>query len=260
MMIAVLGKIKGRLPEFPNMIFANSLFSAPSICAMISPFAAFLPDELPGQGDKMRRKEFEVKDQTLLEEVLRKAEVGYLAFNGTDGWPRITPLNFVFDGRILWHSAIAGERYECLQQDPRATFAVVSVQCYIPSHFTSEENATAASSAFKSVQVQGKCKVIDDPEEKCTVLNLLMHKYQPERRYREITPQDPLYQKVLQATAVYSLAVEKMVGKFKLAQNKSEADRGKIAAKMQERKGPADGTIAEEILKTLGGKEDRPKS
>ena len=219
-----------------------------------------MPDELPGQGDAMRRKEFEVKDQTLLEEVLKNAEVGYLAFNGTDGWPRITPLNFVFDGRILWHSAVAGERYECLQQDPRATFAVVSVQCYIPSHFTSEENATAASSAFKSVQVQGKCRAIDDPEEKCAVLNLLMHKYQPEGRHREISPQDPLYLKVLQATAVYALEVEKMVGKFKLAQNKSEADRRKIAAELQERRAPADGIIAEEILKTLEGKEDRPKS
>src|SRR4030042_6746788 len=110
----------------------------------------------------MRRKEFAVKDQESLEEVRKNAEVGYLAFNGADGWPRITPLNFVFDGRILWHGAIAGERYECLQQDPRATFAVVSVQRYIPSYFASEENAPAATAAFKSMPGGGHGRAMYD--------------------------------------------------------------------------------------------------
>jgi len=208
----------------------------------------------------MRRKEFAVKDQELLAEVLKNAEVGYLAFNGADGWPRITPLNFVFDGRILWHGAVAGERYECLQKDPRATFAVVSVQRYIPSHFTAEENATAATAAFKSVQVRGKCRTIDDPEEKCTILNQLMDKYQPEGRYRRISPGDPLYLKVLPATGVYALAVEEVIGKFKLAQNKSGTDRRKIVAQLRGKGAPADLIIAEEILKTLTGNEDQPKS
>ncbi len=213
-----------------------------------------------GGGGSMRRKEFAVKDQESLAEVLKNAEVGYLAFNGADGWPRITPLNFVFDGRILWHGAVAGERYECLQQDPRATFAVVSVQRYIPSHFASEENAAAATTAFKSVQVRGKCRAIDDPEEKCAVLNQLMQKYQPEGRYKKISPGDPLYLKVLPAAGVYALMVEEIIGKFKLVQNKSEADRKKIVAQLQERGAPADLIIAEEILKTLKGNEDQPKS
>ncbi|MBM4333520.1 MAG: pyridoxamine 5'-phosphate oxidase family protein [Deltaproteobacteria bacterium] len=199
----------------------------------------------------MRRKEFEVIERELIEDVLNTAEVGYLAFNGAEGWPRITPLNFVYDGRILWHGAAAGERYECLQIDPRATFCAVSVQCYLPSHFVSEENGTAASAAFKSVDVRGKCLAIDDPEEKCAVLNQLMQKYQPEGRFRSISPGDPLYMKILPATGVYALVVEEAVGKFKLVQNKAEADRRKIAAKLKERGALADLIIAQEILKTL---------
>ena len=99
----------------------------------------------------MRRKEFEIRDGQLIDEVLRSAQIGYLSFNGPDGWPRVTPLNFIFDGRILWHGAIAGERSECLKKDPRATFVAVSVELYLPSHLISEENATGASVAFKSV-------------------------------------------------------------------------------------------------------------
>jgi len=202
----------------------------------------------------MRRKEFKAQDPKAIEEVLRATEIGYLAFNGPDGWPRVTPLNFVYDGRVLWHGAVAGERFECLKKNPKAAFSAVSLQAYLPSHFTSEESAMGASVAFQSVIVRGACKIIEDPEEKCRILNLLMDKYQPEGMYKKITPKDPLYEKILQATAVYALFPEEMVGKFKLAQNKNEVDRLKIINKLKERGSPADLRIAEEIQKTLMSK------
>jgi len=197
----------------------------------------------------MRRKDFEVKDRERLEGVLKKAEFGYLAFNGADGWPRITPVNFEYDGRVLWHGAIAGERFDCLQKDPRATFSTVAVQVYLPSHLLSEESATGATVAFQSVQIRGRCQTITDPQERCTILNQIMDKYQPEGRYRKLTPDAPLYTKVLAATGVFFLSVEEMTGKFKLAQNKTEEDRKKIASWLLARGLPVDRIIAEEILK-----------
>jgi nitroimidazol reductase NimA-like FMN-containing flavoprotein (pyridoxamine 5'-phosphate oxidase superfamily) len=201
----------------------------------------------------MRRKEFEAKDQKSLEEVLKTAEIGSLSFNGPDGVPRITPLNFVYDGRILWHGAIAGERFECLKKDPRATFCAISAQSYVPSHLLSEENATNATAAFKSVIVRGRCQIIEGPREKCAILNALMEKYQPEGRFRRVTPDDPLYVKVLTATGVFALRVEEMAGKFKLAQNKPEEARKRIAEWFLRRGLPADRLLAEEIQKTLKG-------
>lgn len=200
----------------------------------------------------MRRKEFEVKDRQLIEEVLNKAPAGYLAFNGADGWPRITPLNFVYeDGWIYWHGAVAGERFNCLREDPRAVFAAVLLPLYIPSYFAAEENATAATSTFKSVIARGRVSSLIDPEEKCQVLNKLMAKYQPEGKYRKITPNDQFYAKILPATGVYGLRVEEMVGKFKFAQNKSVEDRKKIISKLKERGEAMDLIVAEEIEKTL---------
>lgn len=76
-----------------------------------------------------------------------------------------------------------------------------------------------------------------------------MEKYQPEGRYKKISPPDPLYRKVLDATAIYALEAEEMVGKFKFAQKMSEMDRKKIAAKLKERGSPTDLIIADEILK-----------
>jgi nitroimidazol reductase NimA-like FMN-containing flavoprotein (pyridoxamine 5'-phosphate oxidase superfamily) len=199
----------------------------------------------------MRRKEFEALDPKGLEEVLKSAEIGSLCFNGPDGFPRITPLNFVYDGRILWHGAVAGERFDCLLRDPRATFCAVAAQAYVPSHLLSEENATNATAAFKSVIVRGRCQAIDDPGEKCAVLNALMDKYQPEGRFRRVTPDDPLYVKVLAATGVFALQAEHRTGKFKLAQNKPAEARKKIADWLPSRGLPQDLLIAGEIRKTL---------
>jgi nitroimidazol reductase NimA-like FMN-containing flavoprotein (pyridoxamine 5'-phosphate oxidase superfamily) len=199
----------------------------------------------------VRRKEFEVSDQSRIEEVLKSAEIGYLAFNGADGWPRMTALNYAYDGRILWHGAVAGERFESLKKDPRATFFAVSLQTYLPSYFLFEEDASGSSVAFKSVTVRGRCQLIEDPEEKCVVLNLLMEKYQPEGRYRRLSAEEEMYKKVLRMTSAFALIPETMTGKFKFAQQKSEEERRQIAAKLRERGNPADLLVAEEIMRTF---------
>ena len=200
----------------------------------------------------MRRKEFEVVEKSRIEEVLRRAEIGYLAFNGADGWPRVTALNYAYDGRILWHGAVAGERFECLKRDPRASFFAVSLQAYLPSHFLSEEDATGSSVAFKSVAVRGKCRFIEDQTEKCAILNLLMEKYQPEGRYRRLSPEEEMYKKVLRATGVFALIPATMTGKSKFSQQKTEDERRRIAAKLKERGDPSDLMVADEIMRTLG--------
>jgi len=208
---------------------------------------------MQGKGEEaVRRKEFEVADKSRIQDILKSAEIGYLAFNGADGWPRVTALNFAYDGRVLWHGAAAGERFECLKKDPRATFFTVSLQTYLPSYFLFEEDASGSSVAFKSVAVRGRCRFIEEPAEKCEILNLLMDKYQPEGKYRKLTPEDSMYQKVLRMTAVFALTPESVTGKFKFAQQKSEEDRRRIAAKLRERGNPADLLVAEEMIKTIG--------
>jgi len=187
-----------------------------------------------------------------MEEVLKSAEIGHLAFNGPDGWPRVSALNYAYDGRILWHGAVAGERFESLKKDPRASFFAVSLQTYLPSYFLFEEDASGSSVAFKSVTVRGQCQFIENPEEKCAVLNLLMEKYQPEGRYRRLSPEDEMYKKVLRATGVFALVPETMAGKFKLAQQKSEEDRRQIASRLRERGNASDLLVADEMMTNLG--------
>jgi uncharacterized protein len=99
--------------------------------------------------------------------------------------------------------------------------------------------------------VRGRCRFIEDPTEKCAVLNLLMEKYQPEGRYRRLSAEDEMYKKVLRMTGAFALIPETMAGKFKFAQQRSEDDRRKIAAKLRERGNPSDLLVAEEMMRTL---------
>ena len=138
------------------------------------------------------------------------------------------------------------------EKDPRATFFAVSLQTYLPSHFLSEETATGSSVAFKSVAVRGRCEFVENPEEKCAILNLLMEKYQPEGKYKEITPEDEMYKKVLRATGVFALIPESTTGKFKFAQQMNEEERAQLAAKLRERGNPSDLLVADEMMRTLG--------
>ena len=59
----------------------------------------------------MRRKACEVNNPEKIKKILSSVPVGRLATNGADGYPYITPVNFVFyEERIYFHSAPKGEK------------------------------------------------------------------------------------------------------------------------------------------------------
>ncbi len=57
--------------------------------------------------------------------------------------------------------------------------------------------------------------------------------------------------KVLKVTAIYALIPEQITGKFKLAQNKTEAERKRIISRLRERGAPMDLKVADAIQKAL---------
>ena len=66
----------------------------------------------------MRRQQSEITDPAKIEKVLNAATIGRMATLGTDGYPYITPVNFVFyKGGIFFHCAPQGA--EAGQHRPR---------------------------------------------------------------------------------------------------------------------------------------------
>ena len=58
----------------------------------------------------MRRKDKEIKERVVMEEILREQDVGRLA-TAVDGVPYIVPINYVYkEGKIIFHSHKEGKK------------------------------------------------------------------------------------------------------------------------------------------------------
>ncbi|WP_410771939.1 pyridoxamine 5'-phosphate oxidase family protein [Fontibacillus sp. BL9] len=171
----------------------------------------------------MRRKEFEVEDAHEIEEFLREMSFGFLGTVGEDGWSRVTPLNFAYDGHCFYfHGSLAGEKMKHLAHDPRVSFTVAKEYAIIPSYFTDPNLACPASAFFKSVMVRGRAEKVQSLEEKAVALTLFMEKLQPEGGYDPILADDPQYAGHLKSVSVFKIVPEAISGKFKFGQNMNE--------------------------------------
>ena len=200
----------------------------------------------------MRRNEFHVANRLEAITILELAHVGYLGFVREDGWPRVVPLNFVFhDGRIYFHGAAEGEKYDILKKSPKVAFSANVPYSLIPSYWFSSTMACPATQLFKSVHIRGIAEVVEDLDEKARALTAIMKKYQPDGKHDPIDPRNADYQGHLQKTAAFRIRIEEMAIKEKFGQNLSAASREELAQKLDKRGFPIDRRTAEEIRKTL---------
>ena len=73
----------------------------------------------------MRRKHCEVTDPREINRILSSTNIGRLATSGADGYPYITPVNFIWrEGKIYFHSATVGEKLDNLAREPKVCFEV----------------------------------------------------------------------------------------------------------------------------------------
>ena len=76
-------------------------------------------------------REMRLKEQALsqdeIEKVLTTAANGTLAVFGEDGYPYSVPVNFVYkDGKIYFHGAAEGYKYDCLSKNGNVSFSIIS--------------------------------------------------------------------------------------------------------------------------------------
>jgi nitroimidazol reductase NimA-like FMN-containing flavoprotein (pyridoxamine 5'-phosphate oxidase superfamily) len=152
----------------------------------------------------VRRQEKEMKTRKHAEEILNRAQVGRLGTISRDGTPMIKPLNFLYhNGKIYFHSAVEGEKMDHLAFGSRVCFEVEEALGYVPASGSPCE----ANFLFRSVILEGRARILEDPEEKITILTELTEKYQPGARLR------PLSKRMVQGVAVVEIVVEKITGK-----------------------------------------------
>jgi uncharacterized protein len=117
----------------------------------------------------MRRKEKEISDFTLIEEVIAKAHICRIAFS-TNDMPYIVPVNFGYKDRVLYfHSSCEGKKLDMLTINPN-----VCIQFDTDISIIKTENICNWSTKYKSVIAYGKASIVNDEKEKQLALNLLV--------------------------------------------------------------------------------------
>jgi uncharacterized protein len=98
-------------------------------------------------------------------EIMARADHGFLATVGEDGWPYAVPVNHVLAGDLLYfHCALSGHKLENLAREERVAYSAIASSEILPKEVTTH---------FESAIVFGRANIVEDAAEKRRALDLL---------------------------------------------------------------------------------------
>lgn len=120
----------------------------------------------------MRRKDREVTDQKIIDEIFAAAGVCRIAMVD-NGEPYIVPLNYGYRNNVLYvHSAAEGRKIEILKRNSRVCFEIES-----PSEIIKHAEPCHWGTKSRSLIGYGFIKIISDYQQKKLGLDIIMEHY-----------------------------------------------------------------------------------
>jgi uncharacterized protein len=120
----------------------------------------------------MRRKDKEITDPSMLEEIIQSAKVCRVGFS-VDGQPYIVPMSFGYQDNILYfHCATEGRKLECIKKNPNVCFEFDEAVEPI-----SQEKACRWSMKYKSIIGYGRVEFVGGAREKRHAFEIIMRQY-----------------------------------------------------------------------------------
>ena len=190
----------------------------------------------------------EIKSYEKIKEFLNEEHIGRMSSIDVNGFPQISPMNFVFlNDAVYMHSHVKGEKLDNISKNNKVGFETDRELEFLPSYFEDPCDASLADTLYISVVIKGIASLVSDRDEKTLALNGLMEKYQPEGHY------DPLQSdmRVLDAVSVIKVTPQILHGKYKIGQNMNSNDRMDLAQKILKKNSPT----AKITLKIMGFEE-----
>jgi predicted FMN-binding regulatory protein PaiB len=183
---------------------------------------------------------------------VREQEMGRLVTVSADGAPHIGLYPFAYEGSTIEvHLNRADEQIAALEAHPQCVFEVDDVLGVIPSYWVHPENAVMATAYHRTVIFDCQASVSEDAAVLAEQQKRLLARYQPEGRFRPVTPADPLYRGAIGLIAAVRMKIRARRVKFKLGQNRSPEVRGKIASELRKRGRPNDARAADALQWTI---------
>jgi hypothetical protein len=149
----------------------------------------------------MRRKDKEITDRRIIDELLKTARVCRIALVDA-GEPYIVPVNYGYrDNALYIHSAAAGRKMDILRRNNRVCFEIES-----PAATIQHPEACHWGTRARSLIGYGRVEIITDREEKRRGLDIIM-------AHHGKTDANLYDEKQLTAVVILKLTIESLVGK-----------------------------------------------
>ncbi|NIV14977.1 MAG: hypothetical protein GWN62_28090 [Aliifodinibius sp.] len=156
----------------------------------------------------MRKKEYQVTDDTWIKKLLIRGAYGTIA-TVHESQPYITPVIYIYqdtDHSIYFHGARTGRLRANINFNPKVAFNVSEFGKVLSHHDASEFNIT-----YNSVTVFGNAILIENEDQGSTILKDLLKKYAPD--LQEGIDFQPIKQEEIKITAVYRIQIQEWTGK-----------------------------------------------
>jgi uncharacterized protein len=120
----------------------------------------------------MQRKDHEISDRSVMESILKVAEVCRLGLSD-EGRPYLVPLSFGYrEGSIYIHSAPEGQKINILKKNPGCCIEVDEFKGVVRA-----EKPCRWGMRYRSVVCRGRAHFVHDPDEKKKGLNCILDHY-----------------------------------------------------------------------------------
>jgi nitroimidazol reductase NimA-like FMN-containing flavoprotein (pyridoxamine 5'-phosphate oxidase superfamily) len=117
-----------------------------------------------------------VESREEMEAILQESALGFLGMS-MDGRPYVVPLNYAYvDGKILFHCALEGTKLDFLSSNPRICFTVAKQPA---TEVLRHGKGDPCHMDCESVICYGRARIIEDAEERQTVLNAFNRSFRP---------------------------------------------------------------------------------
>ncbi|MBA1333642.1 MAG: hypothetical protein HPY66_0035 [Firmicutes bacterium] len=126
----------------------------------------------------MRRKDKEITDRLVIDDIINRAEVCRVAFCN-ENIPYIVPMNFGYrDNCLYFHSAREGKKLDMIKNNRLVCFEID-----IDHEIIKDDNPCGWGMKYYSVIGYGKAELIAEMDKKKKALDIIMGKYSDTKHY-----------------------------------------------------------------------------
>lgn len=190
-------------------------------------------------------------DAAEIASLVRRAGAATLITAGSDGYPRASLLPIVWrEDRLIMHLARANDHWRSIGDGDAALAVVTGPDAYVsPAWYPSktEHGRVVPTWNYSAVHFTGRLSVHHDSEWLLEAVSALtdLHERDREQPWSVAEAPDRFVAKQLKAIVGVQLQIERVEGKAKLSQNRSEADAAGVVEGLRQEGGPQAGEVAE---------------